>query len=52
MTMYDSAGQVTTVTADAVKREYFITVKKLIATESVASILIVKTTTAATITVT
>lgn len=49
--MYDAAGNVTTKSADTVKREYFVVMKKLIDVESAASILVAKTTTKATVTV-
>lgn len=50
MTMYDSAGNVTAVTADCTKREYFIRVKRLISTTSVTDIKVAKTKTASLIT--
>ena len=49
MTLYDAAGNVTTKESDAAKREYFIEVEKLIPQESVASIMVAKTTTKSTV---
>jgi hypothetical protein len=51
LTMYDNAGVETKDESLAVKRIYFITVNKLIPTESAASIMVAKTSTTSVVTV-
>jgi hypothetical protein len=51
LTRYDADSKETTDDAATVKRVYYITVKKLIPSESVSSIMVAKTSTTSTITV-